>query len=202
MEIKIHLGLVHAPVKNKWGKEVVTSVTNLDVHDIARTCRTYGLKSFLIITPVWAQHQLLEKMLGYWETDEAGIYNPHRQQALDLVKIVVNLEAAIQAVREVEGGSNPLLAVTGANISERVVEVDEVLEGVRESSRPLLLLFGTGHGLIKETIEKSDYPLRPIYGIAEDGYNHLSVRSAIAIYCERLKLSLDKMKSLLYRDGQ
>ena len=43
----------------------------------------------------------------------------------------------------------------------------------------MLVLFGTGYGMTKETMESFDYILEPIYGHGE--YNHLSVRSAVSI---------------------
>ncbi|MBF0313323.1 MAG: RNA methyltransferase [Oligoflexia bacterium] len=185
----IYLGLVHGPVKNKYGKEVTTSVTNLDVHDIARSCRTFGFKGYFIITPVWAQHDLLGKMLGYWESDSANLYNPDRHDALKLIKLVNTIEESVCAIREREEGRDVLVAVTGANFQEDdgLVEAHELMEAVAEANgRPLLLLFGTGHGLVSSIVESADYRLTPIVGLAEDGYNHLSVRSAVAIYCERL----------------
>jgi hypothetical protein len=48
---------------------------------------------------------------------------------------------------------------------------------------PFLMLFGTGWGLTREVKDGSDYVLAPIEG---KGYNHLSVRSAVAIILDRL----------------
>ena len=45
------------------------------------------------------------------------------------------------------------------------------------------MLFGTGWGLTQEVKDSSDYVLAPIEG---KGYNHLSVRSAVAIILDRL----------------
>ena len=38
--VKLHVGLVHHPVRSREGGVITTSVTNLDVHDIARAART------------------------------------------------------------------------------------------------------------------------------------------------------------------
>ena len=43
----------------------------------------------------------------------------------------------------------------------------------------MLVLFGTGYGMTKETMEEFDYILEPVYGHGD--YNHLSVRSAVSI---------------------
>ena len=45
------------------------------------------------------------------------------------------------------------------------------------------MLFGTGQGLSPLIIEQSDYLLLPIDGFSE--FNHLSVRSAVAIVLDR-----------------
>lgn len=51
---------------------------------------------------------------------------------------------------------------------------------------PILLLFGTGWGLAPEVIDMANFKLGPIVGRSEDGFNHLSVRSAVAIYLSQV----------------
>ena len=48
MRDKIYVALVHYPVYNKNDEIVATSVTNFDIHDISRTCRTYDIKKYFI----------------------------------------------------------------------------------------------------------------------------------------------------------
>ncbi|MEZ4288133.1 MAG: RNA methyltransferase [Polyangiales bacterium] len=55
---------------------------------------------------------------------------------------------------------------------------------LRGEAGPHLLLFGTGHGLADEVLDRADYLLEPIDGA--DGFNHLSVRAAVAIVADRL----------------
>ena len=38
---KTALVLLHYPVTNRAGELITTSVTNLDIHDLARSARTY-----------------------------------------------------------------------------------------------------------------------------------------------------------------
>ena len=52
------------------------------------------------------------------------------------------------------------------------------------AERPVLLVFGTGHGLAFEALERCDGALRPIRYL--EGYNHLPVRGAAAIVLDRL----------------
>lgn len=49
---------------------------------------------------------------------------------------------------------------------------------------PTLLLFGTGHGMTDELLAACD-ALLP--AVRAGGYNHLSVRAAVAIILDRLK---------------
>ena len=47
----IYLALIHYPVYDRDHKVVTTSITNMDIHDIARSARTYGVKRFFVVTP-------------------------------------------------------------------------------------------------------------------------------------------------------
>jgi hypothetical protein len=185
-KFKTFLALVHSPINNKHGEEVITSVTNLDVHDIARSCRTFGLERYYIVTPLKAQHELLERLLKHWETDEAGEYNPDRQNALSLIKLVNSVEEA-QLDIENNHQSKPFVVATGAKIKQPEGTCKDLLKRVEEEKiQNVLILFGTGHGMAQRLLDAVDFRLERIVGASRDGYNHLSVRSAVAIYCDRL----------------
>ncbi len=183
--LKVYLGLVHHPIKNKRGDVVTTSVTNLDIHDIARTCRTFGLQKYFIITPLKAQHELVNRILGHWEEDKANAYNPDRQDALSIAKLKNSIEEAILEIEDIEG-QRPYLISTGANFKDNDGNIEVLREKLNGLSRPAFILFGTGWGLVDTICEESDFKLGPIFGASQDGYNHLSVRSAAAIYCSKL----------------
>ncbi len=185
----LYLGLVHSPIKNKRDMEVTTSVTNLDIHDIARSCRTFGFKNYLIITPVVAQHRLLDRIIGHWASDKGNDYNPDRSSALADVRVRNSIEEGIEFITEQEG-VKPMVVVTGANFSEHDGDLDKFTSKMKVDNRPIFLLFGTGWGLTASVVEGADFRLLPIIGSASDGYNHLSVRSAVAIYLDRLQRSL------------
>lgn len=53
--MRLFLGLVHYPIKNKSGEIITTSVTNMDIHDISRSCRTFGVERYYIISPLKAK---------------------------------------------------------------------------------------------------------------------------------------------------
>ncbi|MCK5882054.1 MAG: RNA methyltransferase [Bacteriovoracaceae bacterium] len=182
----LYLGLVHHPIDNKRGEVVTTSVTNLDIHDISRSCRTFGVKKYFIITPLKAQHELVGRILGHWEEDKAALYNPDRQDALAVARIANSVEDAYKWIEEKEGIA-PIIAVTGANFDEFTGDEKSLVERMKLDKVPCLLLFGTGWGLNASVVDQADFKLGPIFGAAEDGYNHLSVRSAVAIYLDRLR---------------
>jgi hypothetical protein len=180
-----YIGLVHGPIRSKDGKEITTSVTNLDIHDISRTARTFGFKRYFLITPIKNQQTVVKRILGFWESDEGLIYNPDRKDALKEAELIDSIEDAIAKITEIEG-KKPCVVVTGANFEKYEGKEKELIQKIHLDQTPMFLLFGTGWGLTAPVVEQADFRLEPIFGIADDGYNHLSVRSAVAIYCDRL----------------
>ncbi|HZD39963.1 MAG TPA: RNA methyltransferase, partial [Terriglobales bacterium] len=55
---------------------------------------------------------------------------------------------------------------------------------LKNGTRPVLILLGTGWGLAESIFSQSDFALDAIEGYTD--YNHLSVRSAAAIILDRL----------------
>jgi hypothetical protein len=184
-----YIGLVHGPILSKEGKLITTSVTNLDIHDISRTARTFGFKRYFLITPIKNQQAMVKKILGFWETDSGLIYNPDRKEALAEAFVIDSIEDAVAEITRLEG-KKPCVVVTGANFKSFDGKEKDLLQKIQLDGSPMFLLFGTGWGLPASVTEQADFRLEPIFGIANDGYNHLSVRSAVAIYCDRLARSL------------
>lgn len=103
------------------------------------------------------------------------------------------MEEGINKIKEIEG-VDPLVCVTGANFeSNNGVETD-LINNARLDKKPIFLLFGTGWGLHAQVLERAHFALEPIFGGSADGYNHLSVRSAVAIYLDRLNSASETMK--------
>ena len=67
---RLSVALVHHPVYDKHKKVVATALTNLDLHDIARSSRTYGLETYFIVHPVAAQRELAERIARHWTGEE------------------------------------------------------------------------------------------------------------------------------------
>jgi hypothetical protein len=175
---------VHHPVKDREGNIVTTAVTNLDVHDISRSSRTYGLAGYYVITPIEAQRALVEKILEHWVEGSGKRRVPERGVALSIARPIESIDATIAAI-EAKHGERPRVVVTAAKLPGGIAPTAPRLvraEMAREQ-RPWLLLFGTGHGLAAEVLERADLALPPI---RPGSYNHLSVRAACAILLDRL----------------
>lgn len=183
IDIDIYLGLVHYPVYNKNMQAVTTSVTNFDIHDIARSCKTYDVKKYYIIHPLDTQKEIIDKIVDYWQEGYGNIYNPDRSEAMKIVNVVKDIASTVANII-IDTGKKPIVVATDARIYPNTVSYMKLSSLVKEEKRPLLLLFGTGWGIEKSVMESFDYILQPILGKGE--YNHLSVRSAVAIILDRL----------------
>ena len=61
---ELYVALMHYPVVNKNGGIIASAVTNLDLHDIARAAKTYGVKSFFsLFTTIAVQKIILRKYI-------------------------------------------------------------------------------------------------------------------------------------------
>lgn len=179
----IFVGLVHYPVYNKNNEIVATSVTNFDIHDISRTCRTYDINKYYIITPVKSQIEFTKRIVGYWKKEDSIEFNKDRNEAFENTEISESIENVILDI-EKNCGKKPRIVTTSAKIFENTISFEKMSEEIKKSNEPLLLLFGTGFGLSKDVMDMSDKILEPIR--ANTKYNHLSVRSAVSIILDRL----------------
>jgi len=179
----LYLALLHYPVYDKNGAIVTTAVTNMDIHDIARAGRTYGVSRFFVVTPVKALQKLALKIIDHWEFGYGSDYNPTRKEALTLARICDCLDDVIIFIEQ-ETGQKPLIVATSARRTGHRTSFTELKEMLHRETRPFLVLFGTGWGLTEATLSQADYVLEPIQGRTE--FNHLSVRSAAAIILDRL----------------
>ena len=174
--------LVHHPVVNKVGEIIGSAVTNLDIHDIARASKTYGVDNYYIVTPYEDQQTLVTEILEHWKSGHGAKYNPARKNALELVQLSDSIADVIELITE-KRGHKPLLLTTSAKMQEKTLSYKDVRAKIKDKES-LLLLFGTAHGLAPEVMEMTDYCLPPVG--ADTGYNHLSVRSAVSIILDRL----------------
>ncbi|MFW6023291.1 MAG: RNA methyltransferase [Myxococcota bacterium] len=182
---RVHTALVHHPVRARSGDTVTTAITNLDVHDLARSSRTYDVARFFVVTPVQAQRRLAQAILDHWGEAGPGTARiPERYQALSRCEIVASVDDAVRAIEDLEGRA-PRLVATAARPTEGIdiTPFPEAGRVMSDSGVPHLILFGTGHGLADSIVRQADVLLPPIRA---GSYNHLSVRAAAAIVLDRL----------------
>jgi len=179
----VYLGLLHYPVYDKNHQVVTTAVTNMDIHDIARSGRTYGVRGFYVVTPVKALQKLALKIIDHWETGHGSQYNITRKQALEIARIANSLDDALIDI-EREAGEKPTVIATSARPTKNRISFNTLRDMLNNKARPFLILFGTGWGLTETVFSQADYVLEAIEGYTD--YNHLSVRSAAAIILDRL----------------
>lgn len=181
--IPVAVALVHYPIYNRKREKVTTSVTTVDVHDIARTARTYAVEPFYVVTPVEAQREMVSRIIDHWATEGSRRDHP-RAEAISKARLVPSLEAAVSDFRDT-CGVEPATVVTGASLNNDLTTFVELRAIIRGNDRPgLLVVFGTGWGLTRELAQDADHRLEPIRGV--DGFNHLPVRAAVAIVLDRL----------------
>lgn len=180
--LNLNIALIHYPVTNKNGEVIASAVTNLDLHDMARSARTYGVKGFYVVTPLEDQQALAGKLVDHWVSGGGARYNPKRREAMQLVYIRDNLEQVVTEIGQAEG-REPRTIVTCARPQKGSVTYGELRQALSDGA-PALLLFGTAWGLAPDCLAAADIILDPVRGAGS--YNHLSVRFATAIILDRL----------------
>lgn len=183
----VYSALVHHPVRDRDGLTATAAVTNIDVHDIARSSHTFGLAGMFVVTPIDAQRALVTRILEHWRVGAGKRRMPHRSEALAICQSA----ESIAQVRELIGarhGQAPRVIATAARASGDVPVLSfnalRAQLDAADDAAPWLVLFGTGHGLTDEVLSAADVLLEPIHGRGD--YNHLSVRAAAAIVFDRL----------------
>lgn len=182
--MRIAVGLLHYPIYDRQKKIVATNITNLDVHDIARACRVYGVERYYVIHPMEEQLMFVARLLEHWRVGDGARFNPMRKTALTMVHTAPSLEAALR-----DWGGVPKVVATHARVVEggRGISFKELRAQIESDPEgQLFLLFGTGFGLTDEVMKGCTYILEPIRGASADDYRHLSVRSAVSICLDRL----------------
>ena len=182
MESEVYIALLHWPVYNKKGEIIGTSITGFDLHDIARSALTYGIKRYYVVNPQKAQRAFAERIIGLWKRGESFEFNPTRAEAFEILSLKENLEEVLGEI-EAESGERPVTVATSARV-KKGISFKELGQKIRKDKKPYLLLFGTGWGLAEDVIKSSDLLLERVAG--ETDYNHMSVRSAVAVILDRL----------------
>ena len=180
----LFLSLIHHPVLDRNGRIVTAAITSLDLHDIARSARTYGVRAMYVVHPVAEQREFAVSVLDHWRLDYGRLYDSRRREALDLVDVVIDLDAAVAAAKAV-AGVRSLLVYTSARAQGGLSSAQLRLRLDQPDDPPIMLMLGTGFGLAPAMRERADMVLAPVRGPSD--YNHLSVRAAAGIILDRLR---------------
>lgn len=181
-----YVALMHSQVLVKSDQIGNTSITSLDIHDISRSCATYGIENYFVVTKLEDQQKILNTFLDFWRSDDGKEYNLSRFEAVKRVLPAFDLDEVLKKIEEKEK-KKPLIICTSARFSDQQnvpLLIDYFSQSVVwKEKRPVLFVLGTGHGLSEHILKRSDFFLQPIKGLTD--YNHLSVRSAAAIILDR-----------------
>lgn len=192
----VYVVLLHDPIVNRNGSEVITMVTNLDIHDIARSSKTYGVRRYFIVNPEVEQERIVHSILKHWNEEVSKVYHPARASALETVRFVRTFEEAFNESSR-ESGEPPFVVMPDAKPFENAWSYSKLRKAFTEGkftesdqgTKPLMIVFGTGWGIAPKFYEKVDAFLKPLErDLVFEGekYNHLSVRAAAAIILDRL----------------
>jgi hypothetical protein len=181
---RLALGLVHHPMLDRMKEVVATNITNFDIHDIARASTVFGVEKYFLIHPMDQQLMYVERILDHWRVGNGAKFNPSRKMALKNVATAKNLEQA----KAMWGVDDCIVVATHARAVEgaQPLKVSELRGLLHDQRKPVFLLFGTGYGFTDEYMKNCDYVLESIRGAPPGDFRHLSVRSAVSIYLDRL----------------
>ncbi len=179
----LFIALIHHPVLDRRGKIVASAITSLDIHDLARSARTYAVRAMYVAHPVKELRDFALSVRDRWLEGHGRQFDSLRREALERVAVVSELEEAIASIKGI-CGMPPLLVHTSAR-TQGGVSYEALRKELEGEGPPFLILFGSGFGLAPSIAERADRILAPILGPGD--YNHLSVRAAASIVLDRLR---------------
>jgi hypothetical protein len=163
--LKTSVVLLHHPMTNRLGKVITTAVTNIDLHDIARSCRTYEVDHFFVVTPIAEQHALLNRIIGHWSKGRSLDWHPDRAEAFSRLQLVhefndvlkyhqqhygLNIEVVMPDARPL-----PQPQIAYADLRARWANELKALASAGRDSGAMtskIIVFGTGWGVAPEFI--------------------------------------------------
>lgn len=181
--MSVFIAVLHWPATDRYGNRIITSFTTLDLHDIARPAKAYGVETYYIAHPVDAQREIIQRQIDYWTSEENKEKQFTRYESVSLVKLVYNYEEIINDIIS-KKHKKPKVVGTDARTYPNTISYNKLSSLIKEGKDDFLIVFGTGYGIPKSLMETFDYILEPVYGAGD--WNHLSVRNAAAIILDRL----------------
>ena len=178
----LYVALIHFPVMNKKDEPIGSALTTIDLHDIARAAITFGVKAFYVVTPYADQSKLACQVVDHWTKGVGGQHNPFRKKALELIRVTASFEDAVAQIEQEKQTPVKTIATSAKKTPGSISTTRLRQKFNKETSH--VMAFGTAWGLAEELIDACDFILDPIDGKTD--YNHLSVRSAVSIYLDRI----------------
>jgi hypothetical protein len=174
---QLTIALVHQPVCNRLGEEITSTVDHFDVMDGSRLALGYPIRRFYVVNDIPAQRDLVHRLIRHGlgaRDDERGEF-ARTAWAPDLEAVIA------EHVRDT--GARPSVVVTSARPGGAVTDFATARARLF-AGEPMVIVFGKAWGLAPRLLDAADVRLAPID--AGTGFNHLSVRSAMAIVIDRL----------------
>ncbi|MCR9162049.1 MAG: RNA methyltransferase [Nannocystaceae bacterium] len=173
----LRVALVHHPVINRNGEEIASVIDEFDVFDGGRLALTYGIPTLYVVNPVPAQRDKAARIIAHAKSDA-------RDAARGRMDALVWCASLEDAIADASRPEPPLLVATSAVAREPSVGFEDVRERLAGGS-DVLLVIGKAWGLAPSVLRRCDAQLQPID--AGTGFNHLSVRAAMAILIDRIR---------------
>jgi len=185
---RIAVVLLHHPVTNRLGDLTTTAVTNMDIHDLSRTCRTYEVDHFYLVSPLEGQEGVVDRILSYWGSDSAREWHPDRAEALGRTWFLTDFDRVREDLAGRYSGLQMEVVMPDARpLGGQVGYAETRAEWTGQPPGVKVIVLGTGWGVAPDFYSNVDRFLGPIYGPqGSEGYNHLSVRAAGAVILDRL----------------
>lgn len=175
----VDIALLHHPVVNRHGEEITAQIDEFDFFDTCRLALTYRVRTFYVVNPLRSQQEKCERLIR-WGTDPARA--AEQRGVFDRAVWAPDLPTALD--HAARSGPRPQTIVTSASQSDETITFSRLRAAIEHDATPRMLLFGKAWGLTPAFMAHADLRLQPID--AGTGYNHLSVRTAIAITLDRL----------------
>lgn len=183
----LSLCLLHAPVWLDEKKTGVSSLTNLDIHDIARLSRSYALDALYVVTPLRDQLQMLETVVRHWTREATSPGHADRRRPLGWYVLPLHCKKPWPCRRPgtaaPQGGGQFRAVARSPKRRAGGTAPDAANCAAVVRGRPGHALPGHGQRARAGSACQCDGVLRPLRYL---GYNHLSVRSAAAILTDRI----------------
>src|SRR5262245_52535237 len=138
--------LLHDGMVDKTGSAITASLTLIDIHDIARSARTYGVRTVYVAHSSPAMRKLARTIKTHWEEGFGATYNPNRAEALAAVTVVADLDEALHDI-EMRDGRLPTLVATSARGGGERIDFPAFARRLETSADSFLLMLGTGWGM-------------------------------------------------------